>query len=485
VTSSDTAVEEELWNQFQTTAKEIGELIRRYAKNGVTEIVSHHDADGLSAAGVIGSMLVGLDVPFRIRIMKQLDDAAIDYLEEIKNGLIIFSDLASSKAEILSERLPNPLVILDHHEIGEMDLPDRADFGFLNPHCFGIDGSHAISGAGVAYVVARNLNENNVRLAPLAIVGATGDRQNKGSKHSFTELNARIVEEGKKYGVITEELDFWVYDAHNIPIVQAIDRLDIPELSGVAIQRYLEKELGISSFVGDKKRTVAGLTVEEKRKLGTALIVKFGLIDDQIYRYVYTFPKETHPRLQGAVEHATLLNSLGRTGNYGVALALALGDRRPETIEEAETLLKKYRQQLSSYLQWASLEKINAHTYDAFYFLDAGHHIDDRVIGTVASILVGREKALQDRPLLAVATSEDNQWKLSGRIARSIEGRYSLATIFREAMDQILPEGEVGGHDAAAGASLPKDQLQPFLEAVNTILKSQQHKEEDSTDDNE
>ncbi|MFQ5979462.1 MAG: DHHA1 domain-containing protein [Candidatus Heimdallarchaeota archaeon] len=477
--SSDTPIEEKLWNQFQTAAKDIGKLIRRYAKNGVTEIISHHDADGLSAAGVLGNMLADLERPFRIRIVKQLDDTAIDYLEGSKN-LVIFSDLASSKVDALNERLPGPLVILDHHEVGKENLPERTDFGFLNPHLLGIDGSDAISGAGVAYLVARNLNKANIRLAPLAIVGAIADRQNKGDKHSFTSLNAKIVEEGKNYGVIAEKLDFWVYDAHNLPIVRAIERLGIPELSGVAIQRHLEKELGISSFVGDKKRTIAGLTVEEKRKLGTALIVNFGLTDDQIYRYVYTFPKEDHQRLQGAAEHATLLNSLGRTGNYGVAITLTLGDRRSETIDEAENLLKEYRKQLSSYLQWATLEKIDAHTYGTVYFLDAGHHISDRVIGTVASILVSREKVLQDRPLLAVAAVEDNQLKLSGRIARSLEGKYSLATIFRQAMEQVLPEGEVGGHDAAAGAAFPKEKLHPFLKRVNTILKSQQGEEEDS-----
>jgi RecJ-like exonuclease len=483
VASSDNILDEELWPPFQTAVNEVGELIRRCSKNGVTEIISHHDADGLAAAGIVGSMLVSLDVPFRIRIVKQLDDAAIDYIEDSDN-LIIFSDLGSSKVETLSERLHGPLAILDHHEVQEGNVPERADFGFLNPHLFGIDGSAAISGAGVAYFVARSLSEQNIRLAPLAIVGATGDRQNKGSKHSFTGLNPKIIAEGKKNGVIAEKLDFWVYDAHHMPIVQAIERLGIPELSGVAIQRYIKKELGISSFIGDKKRTIAGLTHEEKRKLGTALIVKFGLADDQIYRYVYTFPKEDHPRLQGAIEHATLLNSLGRTGNYGVALALTLGDRRSDTIDEAESMLKDYRRQLGSYLQWASLEKIDAHTYDRLYFLDAGTNIDDRVIGTVASILISREEALQDRPLLAVATTEEGQMKLSSRIARPLEGKYSLASVLRQAMDKVLPEGEVGGHDAAAGAALPKNKLLTFLKAVNTILRSQQSKEDESAGTN-
>ena len=54
--SSDDILDEELWPPFQTAASEVGELIRRCSKNGVTEIISHHDADGLAAAGTFASL---------------------------------------------------------------------------------------------------------------------------------------------------------------------------------------------------------------------------------------------------------------------------------------------------------------------------------------------------------------------------------------------------------------------------------------------
>ncbi len=465
--------EENAISEFQTKAKAIGKFIFKHSKKGVTEVISHHDADGISAAGIIGNLLINLNVPFHISIIKQLDETRIDYIEKHAEDLVIFTDLASSKIQSLENSLNGPFVILDHHEIEQPIQISEKKTALLNPHLFGIDGSSGVSGAGVAYFVAKLLNEKNIRLAPLAIIGATGDRQNKGISHSFTGLNYLIIEEAKKNQIIEEQMDLWVYGATTIPIVTAIERLGIAELSGIEIQHYLEKELQISPLLGDEKRTIADLTRDEKRNLGTRLIIDFGVEQDQIFRNVYSFPNEIHPRLKGAVEFATLLNALGRTGHYGVALALVFGDRNTNTIQEAENLHQNYSRKLGSYLKWASLDKIDSHTYNTFYLLNAGTHIDDRVIGTIASILVSRESTLKKRPLLAIAQTEEGNLKISCRISQDLVENISLASCLRKAMDKVIPEGEVGGHDAAAGASITKEHLKLFLVAFEDILSKQ------------
>ncbi len=63
----------------------------------------------------------------------------------------------------------------------------------LNPHLYGIDGATDVSGSGVAYFAAKALNPANVDLAPIALVGALGDMQDKYEQRSLKGLNEIIV----------------------------------------------------------------------------------------------------------------------------------------------------------------------------------------------------------------------------------------------------------------------------------------------------
>ena len=56
-------------------AEEAADLIKRTVENGgFVHVVSHLDADGLAAAGIIGATLARLDATFSIRIERWLDE---------------------------------------------------------------------------------------------------------------------------------------------------------------------------------------------------------------------------------------------------------------------------------------------------------------------------------------------------------------------------------------------------------------------------
>jgi len=143
---------------FLNSVSEAAEQISKQVKGGnPVHVTSHFDADGLAAAGIIGKALVRLGATFRLRVEKWIDEKIVGEIAADKPPLIIFTDLGSGYLDLLNARLHDQrTIILDHHEpIGK---PSKT-FTQVNPHLHGIDGSRDLSGAGVAYFVARALNE--------------------------------------------------------------------------------------------------------------------------------------------------------------------------------------------------------------------------------------------------------------------------------------------------------------------------------------
>ncbi|MEM4643685.1 MAG: hypothetical protein QXY51_03530, partial [Candidatus Bathyarchaeia archaeon] len=67
-------------------------------------IYSHLDADGIAAGGIIGKALQRLDARFRIRITQWVDDKLIDEIIREKPPIVIFTDLGTDYASLLSKK---------------------------------------------------------------------------------------------------------------------------------------------------------------------------------------------------------------------------------------------------------------------------------------------------------------------------------------------------------------------------------------------
>src|SRR3989304_6635985 len=163
---------------FFRSAEEAAKVILETAKeDGLVQVFSHLDADGVSAAGIIGKALLRLDARFRIRITQWVDEKILGEILSEKPQLVVLSDFGSGYLDLLNEKVAGfRMAILDHHQIvGE----GSNNFAHVNPHLHGIDGARDISAAGVAYFVAKAMDKANVDMSPVALVGALGDLQDK------------------------------------------------------------------------------------------------------------------------------------------------------------------------------------------------------------------------------------------------------------------------------------------------------------------
>ena len=127
-------------------ASEAANLIHEHIEKGnVIHVSSHIDADGLSAAGIIGKALFRAGGSFRLRLERWMDDKVADRIASENAALTIFTDMGSGYLDLLGEKLSNrDVIILDHHQ-PVAEIP--SGFVQVNPHSHGIDGTRDISGA--------------------------------------------------------------------------------------------------------------------------------------------------------------------------------------------------------------------------------------------------------------------------------------------------------------------------------------------------
>jgi len=138
-------------------------------------IVANYDADGLSGGAIIAKALEREGKKWKAIAIKQLYK---ETLEEIK-GLgenYIFVDLGSSYVNELKQEFKENFFVFDHHQT------TNDSENHVNASVYGFDGGREISGSGTSYLFAKTLNQENVDLADLAIVGAVGDIQDSSGR---------------------------------------------------------------------------------------------------------------------------------------------------------------------------------------------------------------------------------------------------------------------------------------------------------------
>jgi single-stranded-DNA-specific exonuclease len=206
--------------------------------------------------------------------MQWVDDKIVAEVTADKPNLVILTDFGSGYLDLLSEKLPNTkIVILDHHQINGTAKPPN--IVQLNPHLFGIDGATDVSGSGVAYFAAKALNPANVDLAPIALVGALGDMQDKYEQRSLKGLNEVIVNDAVTAGMLKVEKDLTFFGRETRPIHRMIATTTSPFIPGLSGEEdkalVFLTNLNIPLKQGNKFRALADLTDEERKRLCSAL----------------------------------------------------------------------------------------------------------------------------------------------------------------------------------------------------------------------
>ena len=465
---------------FFSSLKPAADILKRHVEEGdPIRIVAHNDADGVAAGGILCQVASRLGAQFRTTCEKRVDEKTVGAVAAENPSVVIFADIGSGYLDLFEEHLGgSDVIVLDHHHPVEVES-DR--IAHVNPLLHGLDGARGISGAGVSYLFAKQVDEGNVDLSPLGVVGALADRQDKGEKKSLLGLNTLIEADAKEAGLLETNVDLIFYGHETRPIARACAYTTSPFIPGLSGRedRCLAflKEAGIELKRDGRWRALRDLSEEEKRSLFSALtkhMVYEGLEADAVHDLVgtiYTLKgEEAWTPMRDGREYASLLNACARMGRPSLGLCICMGDRN-EAMTEAEAVLTDYRRKIGEYLDWAR-EEGRIEEMGSIYTLRAQSDIDDRIIGVVASILLSTGIMKGQKPIVASALAEEGLIKISARATEPMAERgLDLGAVMMKASESF--DGRGGGHDIAAGAFLPEEGESAFLELVDRLVGEQ------------
>jgi RecJ-like exonuclease len=438
-------------------------------------VVSHVDADGLTAAAIICTALERLNKDYKPLFFRQLDLGALDEVADLGADLVIFTDLGSGMIQEICER--NLLaVVADHHKPAACVARPLAH---INPHLVGADGATELSGSGTSFLLARALAPDpggNDDLAALAVVGAVGDLQDMASGR-LLGLNRRILEIGSVAGAVSFSRDIKLFGRQTRPVYKMLEYSQDPYLPGLsgkedACIAFL-KDIGIR-LGGEKWRRWIDLSQEEKSCMVTAILrkgLRSGVSNIKLERLigeVYVLLREREgTELRDASEYSTLLNATARYGHAGVGLQVCMGDRE-KALDEAHTLLREHRQNLVNGLKFVSATGITP--LKNIQYFDAG----DAILDTIVGIVAGMSFQMADRsmPILAFARTKEGDLKVSARGTQDlVRSGLDLADALSRSAKAVGGFG--GGHNVAAGATIPAHAAREFLEQMDNIVGEQ------------
>ncbi len=459
------------YEEFYKSLERAADRFRTFDKQETIRVISHLDADGISACALLIKVLNRENRKYSITIVPQLSKDKIVEFSKETYSYFIFTDLGSGQLKDINRYLKEKqIIILDHHKVEKTKYGEN--IVQINPHLQGIDGSKEISGSGVTYFFAKTLNKKNEDLAHLAIVGAIGDIQEEGN--GFLYLNNEILKTAVEKKKIEVKKGLRLFGMQTKPLHKVLEYSTDPYIPGVtgsesgAIQ-FLH-QIGINPKNGREWKKIIHLNEDDMKKLVTGVIMKRlnETVPDDVLGpiYILTEEKEESP-MRDAREFATLLNACGRMEKASFGIGVCLGIKKD--IQNAMKTLLDYKKQIVNAINWYYDKKGSIIKEDKFIIINAKEDIPKNIVGTLASIISKSNNLADKTYIMTMARSiADKTTKISLRLS----GRkhdVDLRDILKEVIEKV--GGEAGGHQHAAGALIETAKEKEFIKFAEHVLR--------------
>ncbi len=413
-------------------------------------ILAHYDGDGTSSAIILTNLMKRNNKKFHLGFIKELsqDGFSKRYLEE-ESIPTIFVDCGSDQLSFLPEETKNVLV-LDHHFYSES--PEWAIN--INARDYGIDGTREACGATMAYIFSVFVDERNSDLLPFMISGCISDKQDMGG---FRGVNKSLIE---TYGINLDRRKGLNLHGESVTdsIVFSLDPF-FKDLTGsnTAVNNLLN-ELKI-----DGKKKMEDLTKEEIRRLGLYLSYKLASQGCQSEAMSYLENEEYFfDNGFSSNELSLLIDANGKNGENAIPVEYFLGNG---TLKNSLIENKKiYQTRLIDYVLRSS-KSLEIEKNLQFFYAPGSE-----MAGAISGILM-LYLADQTRPVIGF-NAGDNFTLISSRGTRKmVERGLNLSIVMKECTARVGGSG--GGHDIAAGGSIPRGTERQFIELADELIGKQ------------
>jgi RecJ-like exonuclease len=188
--------------------------------------------------------------------------------------------------------------------------------------------------------------------------------------------------------------------------------------------------------------------------------------------HVYTLTREEPwTPLRDAREFAVLLNATGRMEKPSLGVSICMGDRGA-ALEAANKVLDEYRRTINKYLGWVMEKPERMKEMENIYVVYGESFINEKIVGAISSILA-TSLPNPEKPLIAYANvEEEGLAKFSARTIDVMTNKgVNLGEVMQVAAEKCLGNG--GGHDIAAGAQVPIENVDAFIKVVDELVGKQ------------
>lgn len=521
---------------FKQYLKECVDSFRDIDNKETIRIITHLDTDGISAAAILTKAMIRERKKFSVVFVNCLTKEFIKSLASEPNKIFVFLDLGTSHITKIKQDLKEKTVyVLDHHstrirkineEIRKSDeekkkaddekkidetikksdeekkkTGEENNIFHVNPHIFGFNGSKEISGAGVAYIFAKELNPKNMDLACWGILGAIGDSQ---ENDGFLGLNDEILKDAIGSKKISVERGIRFFGAEHKPLFKLLKNCTDFYMPGITgqddkAQDFLSS-IGIEPRIKGRWTKLDDLKDDElKRLIEKICLIKLNasnnannklnhnsnpnlnhnlntnndLTDDKkdnsIYGNKYILCGASQD-IRDLRELSTVLNACGRLDKASIGLGLLLGDKK--SLISAIYTLNEYKREILNGIKWIETRKRTSKIIEekGYTIINAEENISHKILGIILSMLSRNHELDEGTYLLALARAKDSKTKISFRISGNNKNNLNINLV--KLLGKIVEkfDGEYGGHSNAAGGLIDTKYEKQFIDFAKNEL---------------
>jgi RecJ-like exonuclease len=434
---------------------------------GPIRIISHYDGDGICSAGIMAKAVSRMGKRFHATMTNVINEKEIKALE---GGfeLLIVTDMGSSLAPEISRRvieLKARCIILDHHIVDGRKSPysisDGGGIIEINPRFHDINGTSGCSGSTLSFLMAVTMDPGNIDLCVFSLAGALADRQHVPA---FSELNYGIRNLALEKGYL-ESSSSMPFSGRTI--FEALMTSNDPFMDGLSGDEEavtsLLKQIGMDPELG-----IRDVDEEKMKVLQSYLYVK--LLKDGVKPYLVheLFREEYFSEIYGPLQDlAYSIDGCGRYGKTSQGFSVVWGSM--DAYEKALEERFEYKRHINELLRKRKEKGVNDMENIQWFIIE-----EETLSGTIAGL--GHNYLFDhNKPMLALANGDDGTMKVSSRGDRELCRRgLDLGAAMRDAGK--MNGGGGGGHDVAAGAHFPEENMGSFLEMCDRLVGEQMKK---------
>jgi RecJ-like exonuclease len=457
-------------------AKDIANIINKQISNGINPLIlSDAETDGVTAASIIAKAIQKKNCKPVIRVVDWLDHGLLQDIKESGYNWIIFCNIGAGMVSKIESVFDDQWIIIDRHFISKEESVNK---NVLNINQFNLNEEIEDSTSTIAHILASKIDSSNTDSSWMAVMASLSAGLDKGEGRSLTGINKLVLDEALNSDFVKCSVELLFSGRETKPIHEAISSTIepyIPNLTGnndatIAVLR----SIGINyKNSGSRWKTLSDLSEEQNKELVELLIPYVSASENaeevlgEIIGNVYTLNKEEeHSPLRDAREFAILIESCIKNGNYGIALAICLGDR-DKMLLDAEALMEKYKKNINKCLvSILNDEDIIIETTKSFIIKVDGF-VKEELMSKISSIL-SKIKRFENKIIILKSNTAGSEVII--HIVSNIKQNSSVnvGEIMFECNNKI---GGIGiGSKFDGKARIPLSKSEEFIKLINAKL---------------